>query len=284
MKFKIFNHTVPDRLDQKVRLSTYLIGEVPYLETGQSVKKAIKRGQIFLNGSLGYSGDWVHGGDYIEFKMDYSEPVSVDVAYEVVYVDEHIIIVNKPPGVVSSGNVKTSLQNALKMYPESAEEGSLLYPHLVHRLDGPTCGLIIGARTIHARRQIGAMIENRELVKHYALIAEGHIDTNTKHLKSVINEKIAHTELLEVDHLETKDPTSFVRVRLHTGRTHQIRIHFQEISHPIVGDTIYNREGLAFGRGLFLIADKLMFDHPITQKPLDIKIDLHKKFDKYILK
>jgi len=126
------------------------------------------------------------------------------------------------------------------------------------------------------------MIEQNQLTKEYSLIVEGHFDQEIKYLDDDIDEKSAKTEVLSVQYLDTKDSSSYIRVRLHTGRTHQIRKHFSGCGHPIIGDDLYNKDGLSFGRGLFLMSDNLEFLHPITKKHIEVKVVLHNKFLKYV--
>jgi RluA family pseudouridine synthase len=282
MNQRHFTHIVPADMNERQRLSNYIVGKFPFLETRSASNKAIKKEEIYIDGRVGATGDWVVAGAKLEYLTKFKKTQHIDKAINVVYEDDHLLILNKPPGLVSSGASSKSLQGMLKSYPSTEIEGALFYPYLIHRLDRQTSGLIIAARTIEARRELGEMVENRKIIKEYSLIAEGYVDTNIKFLEEHINEKNAKTEVLSVSHLTTKDATSYIRARLHTGRTHQIRKHFHSSGHPLVGDDIYNKEGLTFGRGLFLMADYLKFEHPVTGERLVMTVDLHAKFCKYL--
>ncbi len=282
MNQRHFTHIVPADLHERQRLSNYIVGKFPFLETGSAAKKAIKKEEIYINGSVGATGDWVVSGTKLEYLSKFKKAQHIDPTINVVYEDDHLLILNKPPGLVSSGESSKSLQGLLKSYPSTEIEGSLFYPYLIHRLDRPTSGLIIAARTIEARRRLGEMVENRKITKEYSLIVEGHLDVNCKYIEDSIDDKTAKTEVMSIKHLTTKDAASYIRVRLHTGRTHQIRKHFLNIGHPLVGDDIYNKDGLSFGRGLFLMADYLEFEHPVTGDQLVVKMELHSKFWKYL--
>lgn len=282
MEYRDFIHIVPSDLQGRERLSKYAVGVFPYLETGSAVKKAIKKRQVKINGRIGDTGDWVVAGDKLKYETSFEKPIEIDPIIEVVYEDDYLIIINKPPGLLSSGESGNSLQNILKSYPASKSEGALFYPYLIHRLDRQTSGLIIAARTIVARRRLGEMVEQRKLIKEYSLLVEGYLDTANNFIKNEIDNKESQTEILTYSYLKTKDDATYVRVRLHTGRTHQIRRHFFEIGHPVIGDDIYNPSGLTFGRGLFLMADYISFEHPILENQIEVNVNLHNKFLKYV--
>lgn len=282
MQERNFTHTIPIGLTERQRLSKYVIGRFPFLETGSAVKKAIKKREIYINGRVGTSGDWLNEGDILEYKTSFVKPATIDPIINVVFEDEHLLVINKPPGLLSSGETSRSLQNVLKSYPSSDADGALFYPYLIHRLDRQTCGLIIAARTIDARRKLGAMVEQHEITKEYSLVVQGYLENEIQFLTEPIDEKEANTEILTIRRLETKDTSSYIRVRLHTGRTHQIRRHMLNIGCPVIGDDIYNKDGLSFGRGLFLMADHLEFIHPIKDERILLDVNLHDKFLKYL--
>lgn len=282
IKKKIYHHVVPLDYLGKVRLREYLKGLFPYLETGSAVKKAIQKNQILLNGKVGFTGDWVYGGCKISFEWSYNVDDQSNFNIRVYYEDDYLIVVAKPPGLSSSGNTM-SLQLQLQSISLSDDDGILPFPFLVHRLDKATEGLMIAAKSIVVRRLLSAMIESHAIVKNYVLIVEGHLAITDKFIKTEIDGNVAVTEIIESVPLHTKDPTSKVFVRLHTGKTHQIRRHFSEMNHPIVGDQIYNKGGLTFGTGLLLCAHFLEFIHPVTQSKIKIEYPIPYKIDKYAL-
>lgn len=282
MNQRHFIHIVPLDLHERPRLSNYIVGKFPFLETGSAAKKAIKKKEILINGRVGATGDWVIAGTKLEYISQFVKDLDIDPLINVAYEDDHLLILNKPPGLLSSGESSKSLQGMLKSYPSVDKEGALFYPYLIHRLDRQTCGLIIATRTIEARRKLGVMVENHEVKKEYSLIVQGHLDYGERFIEEPIDDKNAKTEILFIRHLETKDAATYLRVRLHTGRTHQIRNHLLNIGYPLIGDDIYNKEGLSFGRGLFLMSDYLEFEHPVSGEQLGAKVKLHAKFHKYL--
>lgn len=280
IKRKRFTHVVSSTLEDNKRLRSYLKGVFLYLETGSAVKRAIERGQIFINGRIGYTGDWVSAGDRIEYIFEYEVQNSKRDDLDILFEDKDIMILRKPAGLASSGN-RRSLQGQLRMVEIEDELGSLPFPQLVHRLDRATEGLILAAKTIGSRRKLGAMFENRQINKEYMLVVSGHLSANLSGIDDMLDNKTARTEILESHWLNTKDKTSCVWVRLHTGRTHQIRRHFKIIGHPLVGDDIYNKGGLNFGTGLLLCAFKIEFEHPHSGQRVSVEMKIPQKIAKY---
>lgn len=280
IRHKTYKHKVPDDFEGEVRLREYIKGLFPYLETGSAVKKAIQKHQIKIGGKIGSTGDWVSAGCEIEYTFSYElnmEEVKIDIYYQ----DLDLMIIRKPPGLSSSGR-SNSLQNQLMGIQVEEFEGSLPYPYLVHRLDKATEGIMIAAKNITARRWIAKMLEQHAIIKRYILIVEGVVSDELKWISDEIEGKPAKTEILSTSILNTKDPTSRISVRIHTGRTHQIRKHMHKIGHPIVGDNIYNKGGLTFGTGLLLCAYFLEFKNPIADKTIKVEYPIPAKIGKYM--
>jgi 23S rRNA-/tRNA-specific pseudouridylate synthase len=261
-------------------LREFVKGIFPLLETGSAVKKALQKNQIKLNQELGHSGDWVSAGCVITYEYTYHFDQKRLADVEIFYEDDHLMVVRKPPGLSSNGNSR-SLQQRLQAVEITDAEGALPFPYLVHRLDKATEGLMIAAKHIETRRLLAIMMENHSIHKLYVLIAEGHISNALEWIEEDLDGKPARTEILKTVLLNTKDPTSKVFVRIHSGRTHQIRKHFSLVGHPLVGDTLYNKDGLNFGTGLLLCAYHLEFEHPKTYQRLISEYQIPSKIEKY---
>ncbi len=271
---------MPQEFEGRIRLREFVKGLFPYLETGSAVKKAIQKNQIRVGNQIGYTGDWVSAGSEINYECAY-EVIEADRGdVEIFYEDDDLLIVRKPPGISSGGRPK-SLQWQLQGISIEDKEGSLPFPYLVHRLDKATEGIMIAAKNIAVRRLLAEMIASHSIIKKYVLIAEGIIPESLRWITTEIDTKPAKTEILQTIVLNTKNPTSKVFVRIYTGRTHQIRKHFNQIGHPIVGDNLYNKGGLTFGSGLLLCAHYLKLINPITQKSIKIEYPIPLKIDKY---
>lgn len=277
---KVYKHTVV-KLTDHTRLSDYLTGVFPLLTTRKSIKKAISRKEIFVDGEIGYSGDYVRLGQLIEHRKTIEEIFSSIFTLHILYEDEYVIVVNKPPGIKTSGQGAATIEKALIAYGNNSnQEDALLSPQLIHRLDRDTCGVLIAAKTKSALDHLSLLMTEKNIRKEYIAIVEGN--PIQKYIDTDIDDKPALTEILSSKILQTKDQASFVKIKLHTGRTHQIRIHLERIGCPIVGDQIYNASGLTFGRGLFLQAIKVEFIHPFKNEIITIECNPHKKFLKYI--
>jgi 23S rRNA pseudouridine1911/1915/1917 synthase len=190
-------------------------------------------------------------------------------AFEVVFEDEHLLVVDKPPGLVvhpAPGHRGPTLADALGGY-------------IVHRLDRDTSGLLMVAKTEAARGALQGQLKAREVRREYLALVNGHPDSETGTIDAPLGRDRRRRTVMStrtdvprqaVTHFEVVErlpSTSLLRVRLETGRTHQIRAHLAAIEHPVCGDPSYG--GGACGRRLglerqFLHAAKLMFRHPAT--------------------
>lgn len=226
-------------------------------------------------------------------------PVSRAVAGEeiplsIVFEDEHVLVVDKPAGMVvhpAPGNWTGTLVNALKgRGGELSEAGGEGREGIVHRLDKETSGLLLVAKTDRAHRALGADLAARRITRRYAALAWGHLEGDSltvdrpiardprdrKRMAIVTTGRTARTDFVR---LARFDPADFLRARLHTGRTHQIRVHLASIGHPVVGDDVYGGGGGRRLLGLppkrhFLHAAWLEFRHPVSGAPIDLRSPL----------
>jgi 23S rRNA pseudouridine1911/1915/1917 synthase len=211
-----------------------------------------------------------------EAEPDAPEPVS----FEIVYEDEHLLVVDKPAGVVTHpapGHRGPTLAEALA--PLAAGGAHPERAGIVHRLDRETSGLLVVARSDEAHAALQRMMKAREVTREYTALVEGHPDAASGTIDAPIgrdrgNRTVmstrtdrARSAVTHFEVLERLPRTALLRVRLETGRTHQIRAHLAAIEHPVVGDPQYG--GRESGRRLglerqFLHASKLMFRHPFS--------------------
>ena len=273
----------------------------------QYIQKLIKEGKVFLAHKQVKPSFLVN--EKMEILVDYPSPVKMEIEpvhmpLDVVFEDEYILVVNKEAGVVvhpaEQGKfMGKSLVNAALAHVGDGLKGigGVLRPGIVHRLDKDTSGLIIIAKTDMAHQNMVELFKSRNVKKNYMALLKGALpvdhgfieepigrDSRNRKLMSVhrINAKDAKTEFWKIATYKYKTQTYvLVNVGLHTGRTHQIRVHFSSIGHPLVGDSQYGDPGLnklfrdSFGlKRQFLHAYNLKFEHPINKKTVDLEIGL----------
>jgi 23S rRNA pseudouridine1911/1915/1917 synthase len=236
---------------------------------------------------------FVYPGQIIEIITTLVEKENLegeDIPLEIIYEDESVLVINKPPGIVvhpGAGNPKSTLVNALLHYDPNLKK--LPRAGLVHRLDKDTSGILLVAKTLEAQTNLVAQMQLRSIQRIYHAIVKGHTQmtgtinqpigrhptqrTKMSVLKSGGKEAITHYQLLE------KLPAhSYLEIKLETGRTHQIRVHMAYIDHSVLGDAVYGKKAknihlspklseivTAFKRQA-LHAKKISFIHPTTQE------------------
>jgi 23S rRNA pseudouridine1911/1915/1917 synthase len=213
--------------------------------------------------------------------------VGATVAFDVPYEDEHLLVVDKPAGLVvhpARGHQTGTLSQALEGRAAGGRED--WRAGLVHRLDRDTSGLLVVAKSDAVHEKLKAALQRRDIVREYRALVEGRppakagtieapigrdrrVRTRISTDTDVPREARTHFELLEA-----LPATTLLRVKLDTGRTHQIRVHLQAIGHPVVGDPEYGRAGLLGLERQFLHAARLSFEHPITGEPVAIESPL----------
>lgn len=220
--------------------------------------------------------------------------VAEDIPVEVLYEDEGFLVVNKPAGMVvhpAPGHRRGTLVNALLHHVgRLSSVGGAHRPGIVHRLDKDTSGLMIVAKDERIHRQLADALAQRKIVRHYLAAAWGHLRDDTLLVEADVGRHRrdrkrmavvpgARPAVTEIERLERWRAADFLKIRLHTGRTHQIRVHLRHIGHPVVGDRQY---AAGWERGLetrvgpwarelasrvgrqFLHAAELSFEHPVS--------------------
>lgn len=269
-----------------IRLSDYGAGIFPGLTTRSAFKKAIKKGEILVNGETGTTGHLVKPGEIIKWNRPDKKTTKVfHIRLEVVYEDEDLAVVNKPAGIVVSGNQFRTLENALPDHLTiSSKTGALKSPRPVHRLDAATCGLIIIGKTSQASVGLGKQMELKAIKKKYHAVVMG--DTPEKwECHDAIEEKPAQTIFEKIKSAPSLRSGALTLISANpvTGRTHQIRKHLAENGFPILGDKLYGKKGsILKGKGLFLCATEIHFHHPVSNKLISLAIEMPYKFENFM--
>lgn len=268
-------------MKEGIRFNDYALGLFKQLPSRKSVKKAIKKGRLRLNEEQVEGGRYLKVGDQISLLEEVQELPLLELDLEVHYEDAYLAIVYKPAGIPVSGHQKRTLEMALRynLQPSKALD-ALAQPRPTHRLDLPTRGLLLIAKTTKARIAIGQAFTDSRIQKRYQAVVMGCLPKAGNFSQS-IGEKTASTDyecLKTVDSLRSGQ-LSLLNLYPKTGRKHQLRIHLSQAGYPIVGDKQYGLEGKTLlHKGLFLAACGLRFQHPITQEEVDLQLETPYKF------
>jgi len=251
-----FVHTV-DSTEEFIRITDYLIGVFPAIPTKSAIKKAIKRGELFMDGHQVTTGSIVKTGQSIQYKpLPQSKKKVFKKNIEIVFEDDYLAIVNKPEGLGTSGNYFKTLENTLPFnLLKSAQEDKLNWPRPVHRLDRDTSGLVVVAKTSFALRKLHKQFEEHKVKKAYHALVHGEVLQSFK-LDYPINDKDAESFFDPIRRYQLNNKQfTLLKANPTTGRTHQLLIHLMQSGKPIVGDELYGKKEVPFKHGgLYLSA------------------------------
>lgn len=279
------SHTVP-KSHEKLRVLDYACDIFNTYATRTAMKKAIKRGELYVNGEKSGGAQWVDEGMTLElYDLEHQAPKEYHLDLDVLFEDDEMAVIWKPAGIEVSGNKFKTIENALvgQLKPSTASD-ALKWPKPVHRLDKPTTGLLVIAKTGSSIVKLSDTFKERNVRKIYRalvigdLLAEGLIT-------APIDDQEAKTFYKTIEQVPSLKcgTLSLLEVELFTGRTHQIRKHLSGLGYPILGDSLYGKEGLIRSdKGLFLSAVELFIPHPKSEEELHIKAPQPAKFDSYI--
>ena len=286
-------------LEKSERLDKILTKELSH--TRSVIQQWLKSGFVSVNGEVVKANYKAKDGDHVTIQIEEEEELTVlaeNIPLEIVYEDEHLLVINKPSGMVvhpSKGHSTGTLVNALLYHVDQLSKGSETYrPGIVHRIDKDTSGLLVVAKTPQAHVGLSNQLMDHSMTRSYVAIVDGSFE----HITGTVDAPLArdpHNRLKRCVQKEGKQAithftviqalkeTSVLRLNLETGRTHQIRAHMDFIHHPILNDPMYHPNGKnATEFGQYLHAETLGFVHPITQEKLYFESPLPKEFEEMI--
>ncbi len=304
---------VPDDCDRE-RLDKFLgnLGDLKLSRT--KVVKLLAEGLILVDGRAVASKFALTGGETIEITvppMTVTEIVGEDIPIDIIYEDEHLAVVNKQAGLVTHpavGNRSGTLVNALvHHFGQLSEQAGSDRPGIVHRLDKNTSGLLVIARDDETYVALQNAIQSRELKRTYHALICGHVQQEHGLIDLPIGRSTRNRTRMAITSVKGRDSVTeyqllsryrsydLLEISLHTGRTHQIRVHFSHLGHPVFGDPDYGgrekwHKGMfaperPLARKLFgvfdrqaLHAKKLEFVHPATGETMTFESDLPEDF------
>jgi 23S rRNA pseudouridine1911/1915/1917 synthase len=316
------------------RLDQFLVANLDGVSRSR-IQLLIDQGDVRVDGEPRKASLRLRGGEIIVITGEphpaplkaVAEAIPLDVVYE----DNDLAVVNKPAGMMvhagsgqnEDARTRGTLVNALlHRFQALSAAGGDLRPGIVHRLDKDTSGLIVVAKNDRAHAALAAMFSGRRIRKTYFALLQGAVEREKGTISAAVgrdplrrtrmtakpteNARSAVSHYEVVRRLATRfGKFTLVRVRIETGRTHQIRVHMASIGHPVVGDTVYGAAGqltetidglagaskaarrraeperLRLGRN-FLHAAELAFEHPVTAKPLELNAPLPEELDRFL--
>lgn len=268
------------------------------------VQKLIKENRVFVNGKNEKESYKIKVNDNITIQIE--EPKSSkleaqDIPLNIIYEDNDIIVINKPKGMVvhpGNGNPDNTLVNAVLAHCKGSLSGigGEIRPGIVHRIDKDTSGLIIVAKNDKSHINLSEQIKNHEVTKIYTALVKGNISEDEATIDMPIGRDKKDRKKMSVTR-DGKEAVShikvvkrygnytLIRVKIDTGRTHQIRVHMAKIGHPVVGDEVYSSGKNEFGvKGQMLHSTILKFKHPISGKGIMLEAPLPQYFEDVLSK
>ena len=276
-------HIAP-KLEKPIRFQEYGVGIFKTIPTKSSIKKAIKKELIFIDGGLATTSKFISGGEKIELFQSENSSIfeRLKLNIEVLFEDDYLAIIYKPAGILVSGNKFVTIANGLTQNLKKSNQFDAVKPQPIHRLDYPTSGVLLIGKTSSSIKILGKLFENKEIQKTYFAITIGKMNPEGI-INFPVDEKKAHTafEVLKSVTSERFEYLNLVKLQPKTGRKHQLRKHVSGIGNPVLGDKEYFLENKVLtGKGLFLHAATLNFIHPFTKEQISISKELPKKFTK----
>jgi len=269
--------------ERPMRLQEYGVGIFHTLSTKSALKKAIKKKLIFVDGKLGETSTFIYGNEVITFQPSEEKSTSRQFQreLEVVFEDEYLAIINKPPGILVSGNAFKTVANALAHNLQKSNLPDAIQPQPVHRLDYATTGLLVVGKTSTSLLALNKLFEHKKIAKTYKAITIGAMNEEGA-ITDTIDGKEAKSKfkVLKTVPSERFEYLNLVMLSPETGRRHQLRQHLATIGNPILGDATYGKEGAILkAKGLYLHAFSLEFIHPNTGKKMYIEKEIPSKFN-----
>ncbi len=268
-----------------------------------AVQQLIEDENILVNGNICNKKTTVKSGDMIEVYLPEPKVLSLepeDIPLDIVYEDEHLLVVNKPKGMVvhpAAGNYNGTLVNALLFHCGDSLSGinGVIRPGIVHRIDKDTSGLLVVAKNDVAHKGLAEQIKEHSFTRVYNTVVVGNIKDDFGTIdapigrhpkdrkKQAVTDKNSRNAVTHFEVLERYNGFTFLKVKLETGRTHQIRVHMAYRGTPVAGDVVYGNPKKTYGlQGQCLNASTIGFIHPITGDYLEFTTDLPDYFKDFL--
>ena len=300
------------------RIDVYLASHPEIQFTRSKIQNLISEQAIFVNGQEANKKQKVKPFDTIQITVEPEEEILLEpenIPLDIVYNDEHLAVINKQAGLVThpgAGNKKGTLVNALLFhFQQLSQSTDADRPGIVHRLDKDTSGLLLIAKNDKVHKKLQEAIQTREVKRTYLALICGHIQDDMGEINLPIGRSINNRKKMTVTNVGSRDAITeyalkaryrtydLMEVNLQTGRTHQIRVHFSHLGHPVFGDPEYGGRD-KWHKGIFgperplakrllgimkrqaLHAQKLAFTHPVSGDFIELEAKIPDDYQKVI--
>lgn len=284
--------------EENLRIDKYLAANTEYSRS--LIAKMVENEYVLVNGKKTKNNYILKSGDKIEIKDGFIEPLDVkpeNIPLNIVYEDDDIIVLNKESGMVvhpGNGNNDGTLVNALLYHTNALSDvNGEVRPGIVHRIDKDTSGLMVVAKNNKAHEILTDALSKHEIKRDYIALLKGEFLSDTATIDAPIGRDKLNRKKMTVTGENSKDAITdmrvlkrykgytLVRLSLHTGRTHQIRVHMEYIGYPVYNDPVYtNDKTTEFGQ--FLHSASIDFVHPITKEHMHFECELPKYFKEFL--
>ena len=296
--------------DAGQRLDRFLASQLPELSRTR-IQSLVQEGFVQVSGMAMKPSYHVESENRISVEIPEAPPPGVEaepIPLDVLYEDEHLAVINKPAGMIihpgagaQSGTMVAALLDRFGGEEGLSSIGGPMRPGIIHRLDKETSGAVVIARTNEAHKKLVEEFQNREVQKMYVALLHGKLKGEKGTIDLPVARDLRRRTRMTARRREGReartdwrvklrtDGFTFVEANLHTGRTHQIRVHFSTVGCPVVGDTVYGaprqeRVGGQLMRPLertFLHSARLSFEHPVSGKALSFRAPLPAELAEY---
>ncbi len=290
--------------DEDKRIDNFLNENLEDISRSR-IQKLIEENQVLVNNKNINKNYKLKINDYIVVNIEEPKEINVlpeNIPIDIVYEDDDIILINKPQNMVvhpANGHYTNTLVNALMFHCKDNLSGinGILRPGIVHRIDKDTSGILVVAKNDKAHKSLASQLENHSMNRVYYAIVYNNLKNDTGTIdapigrhpidrkKMAVIEKNGKRAVTHYEVLKRLKKYTFIRLKLETGRTHQIRVHMSHIGNPLLGDTIYGGQKQPFKLiGQVLHAKVLGFIHPTTNEYMEFETELPQYFNELLNK
>ncbi len=295
---------ISTKIDEGLRIDVFLSCKTD--KTRSFIQRLFDENLVSVNGKNKKKNYKIQSGDEISVVIPMPERADIlpeNIPLDIVYEDEYLLVVDKPKGMVvhpAPGNYSGTLVNALMHHCGDSLSGinGYIRPGIVHRIDKDTSGLLIVAKTDESHRGLAEQIAIHSFERMYEAVVVGNLKEDEFTIDLPIGRHPADRKKMAVVYENSKNAKTdvkiikryngytHVRLFLHTGRTHQIRVHMSHLGHPVLGDTVYGNKSKVFPHleGQCLLAKYISFIHPISKETITLTAQMPHYFKEVIEK